>query len=358
MDSNTGSEVMMNMPLSIFRRMEVFDESHIPDEFLFRESEMIELASCVAPLKHQVQGTHAVLYGPPATGKTTSIKKLFEQIEVSGSRIALVHINALVRRSAWAVLSEMVRVVCRQKALPDKSTPTVKMVDHVLKNLAKHEIPMVLCIDEFTCMGPKDLEAVVMPFARPWEFGPYDDVRVSVFLAGTSFDPSKHRGTLLSTLGPVRVKYAPYTEDQFYGILESRARAGFGPGVATEEALRMIASSGLDMRQSIRTLMTAGQIADWNGSGRVTTAEVRQSLQRLGIRYAGLSDGEITLLREIETRGEMPSGDIYRFSKETLGLGQTRTYQLIERLLDKGAIKAEYHHIGGRSRIFRCVEGV
>jgi len=344
------------MPISIFRRMDVFDDTYVPDLYLHREREMEELAACVAPLLQGLPGNNAVLYGNPATGKTTSVKKLFEHIEDSGARAACVYVNAALRPSAWAVLSEMARAMGQQVSLPDKSTGVVRLVDVILRRLSREGTPLALCIDEFTCMRPQDLDAVIAPFLRPWEFSPlYDGVKTSVFLVASSFRPENLRCAVLSSLSPVRVEFAPYTADHIYAILESRANAGFGEGVVTREALRAISESGLDLRQCIRALRTAGGIADREGGGEVTAEHAREVLVRQDTQRPedGLSVDERTIFDEIGSRGEMGSGEIYAFSKGTLGLGQTRTYHILAKLLEGGLLEADYCTDRGRSRVFR-----
>jgi len=267
-----------------------------------------------------------------------------------------VYVNAAFRPSAWAVLSEIARSLGHQVSLPDKSTGAVKLVDVILRRLGREGTPLALCIDEFTCMRPQDLEAVIAPFLRPWEFSTlYDGVRTSVFLVSSSFRPENLRCAVLSSLSPVRVEFAPYTADQVFAILEARAIAGFGKGVVTGEALQAISESGLDLRQCIRALRTAGGAADREGASEVTAGHARDVLARLGAQRpeTGLSPDEMTLVEEIGSREGMGSGEIYEFSRNTLGLGQTRTYQILAGLLERGLLEADYCTDRGRSRVFR-----
>ncbi len=61
----------------VFTRPEVFDQNYIPEEYLYRLSEMQEIARCLSPLLKGHRGFNIKIYGEPATGKTTAVKKVF-----------------------------------------------------------------------------------------------------------------------------------------------------------------------------------------------------------------------------------------------------------------------------------------
>ncbi len=348
-----------NTPLSIFRRREVFEEAHVPEEFLYREKELEEIASCIRPLLQGFQGTNMKIYGKPATGKTTSIKKIFEQ--VPKSNIACVYVNAMLRQSPYAVLSEIAMNLGQQKAMPDKSTGTVKLVDTIMRLLKKRKSAIVLCIDEYSCLSPKDIEAVIAPFLRPWEFGKISqDLNSSVLLISTSTAaPPPIRSSMISSMGPRTLKFRQYSFEQKYDILNHRAEAGFGKNVVEDDALEVMAGI-MSVRWGVQALKLAGEIADTMGETKITGDIVSRTLKKMGTGtdvHSVLNSTEKIILYEISKRKKMFSGEIYSFSLDKLGLKKTRTYEILKRLLKLGLLEVTEQNNKGKTRIFKTVQG-
>ncbi len=344
-------------PLSIFRRREVFEEAHVPEEFLYREKELEEIASCIRPLLQGFQGNTMKIYGEPATGKTTSIKKIFGQ--VPESNIACVYVNAMLRQSAYAVLSEIAMNLGGQNAMPDKSTGTVKLVDIIMRVLIKNGRSIVLCIDEYSYLSSKDIEAVIAPFLRPWEFGKVSkDLKSSVLLISTSVTNPSLRSSVISSIGPHTLLFKPYSLEQKYDILYHRAEAGFGKNVVEDDALEIMA--GINVRWGIQTLKLTGEIADSKGETKITGDIASRALNRLegGMNVNSvLNSTEKVILHEIFQRKKMFAGEIYSFSLDNLGLKKTRTYEILKRLLKLGILEATEHNHRGRTRIFKPAQG-
>ncbi|GCC11715.1 cell division control protein 6 [archaeon] len=343
-------------PLSIFRRREVFEEAHVPEEFLYREKELEEIASCIRPLLQGVQGNTMKIYGEPATGKTTSIKKIFAQ--VPESNIACVYVNAMLRQSAYTILGEIAMNLGGQNAMPDKSTGTVKLVDIIMRLLIKNGRSIVLCIDEYSYLSPRDIEAVIAPFLRPWEFGKVSKgLKSSVLLISTSVTNPSIRSSVINSIGPHTLQFKPYSFEQKYDILYHRAEAGFGKNVVEDVALEIMA--GINVRWGIQTLKLTGEIADTTGETKITGDIASRALNRLegGMNANSvLNSTEKVILHEISQRGKMFAGEIYSFSLDKLGLKKTRTYEILQRLLKLGILEATEHNHRGRTRIFKPVQ--
>lgn len=347
-------------PLSIFRRREVFEEAHVPEEFLYREKELEEIASCIRPLLQGFQGNTMKIYGEPATGKTTSIKKIFEQ--VPEANIACVYVNAMLRQSAYTILAEIAMNLGGQNAMPDKSTGTVKLVDIIMRLLIKKGRSIVLCIDEYSYLSPRDIEAVIAPFLRPWEFGKISkDLKSSVLLIATSVANPSIRSSVISSIGPHTLQFKSYSFEQKYDILYHRAEAGFGKNVVEDGALEIMAGIKY-VRWGIQALKLAGEIADTKGETKITGDIAHKALNRLdgGMNVnSALNSTEKVILHEISQRKKMFAGEIYSFSLDKFGLKKTRTYEILQRLLKLGILEAypvSYKH-RGRTRIFKEAQG-
>lgn len=351
---------MMRGMLSLFRRIEVFDETYLPENFLHRDREIEEIMACVKPLEHGIQGYNALLHGKPATGKTTAVQKVFQQIEESSSRIRCVYVNVALKPSAWGTLAEACLRLTGQNALPDKGTGVIHLVDSIFRKLSKENNSLVLCLDEFTSMPTKELQTVVAPFLRPWEFSAVSrEVKTSIILVSSSLQSPRFRSAVVSSLCPRWIEFKPYSAEQMRDILKVRAEAGFGPRVVSDEALWLLATAAKDLRHAIRLLRLAGEIAESRGT-KVGVNDVEKAFERLPDSYVAqmrLSEAERRILDEIRSRGSMRSGEIYSFSERELGLKRTRTRQILASMIRKGILNSETVNHRGLTKVFTVARG-
>ncbi|MBR3213269.1 MAG: AAA family ATPase, partial [Methanosphaera sp.] len=66
---------------TIFQDMTVFNSDYIPENFKLRQAQMEEMALSLRPALLKGKPINNLILGPPATGKTTAIKKLFEMAD-------------------------------------------------------------------------------------------------------------------------------------------------------------------------------------------------------------------------------------------------------------------------------------
>ena len=85
-------------------------EEYIPERFPFRENELRTIWGCIEPFINEGFGQNLLIYGPPATGKTTSIRIVFKQLSEIGRALPFYHAcgTTFSRVSVYAkILSEL-----------------------------------------------------------------------------------------------------------------------------------------------------------------------------------------------------------------------------------------------------------
>ncbi len=65
---------------TLFKNESVFDSDYLPDTLLHRESQLAALAANLRPALRNSTPIHTLLFGPPATGKTSVMKTLLNEI--------------------------------------------------------------------------------------------------------------------------------------------------------------------------------------------------------------------------------------------------------------------------------------
>ena len=86
-------EDMLSWDESVFRDEHVFEVDYVPETFDHRETQLESLKYALRPAVRGSRPLNTVVRGPPGTGKTTALSKLFS--ELSGQPdVRTVHVNS------------------------------------------------------------------------------------------------------------------------------------------------------------------------------------------------------------------------------------------------------------------------
>ena len=92
---------------TLFRDPEVFEIDYIPEQFSHRDAQIRELVFQVKPGLRGGRPFNTICRGPPGTGKTTSVKKIFAEIEETTQRLIPVHVNCQIDNTRYTVFSQI-----------------------------------------------------------------------------------------------------------------------------------------------------------------------------------------------------------------------------------------------------------
>ncbi|MDI6655272.1 MAG: hypothetical protein QME59_05235 [Candidatus Hydrothermarchaeota archaeon] len=122
----------------VFARPEAFDQNYVPEEYLYRMSEMQEIARCLSPLLNGHRGFNVKVYGEPATGKTTAVKKVFSELTEQTQRAACAYVNCRLNST-----KQEKRQTIIQRGLPFK-----KIYNGIFQLLAVNKKNLVVALDD------------------------------------------------------------------------------------------------------------------------------------------------------------------------------------------------------------------
>ncbi len=347
---------------TLFKNRDLFELDYIPEHFAHRESQMNSLKFCVRPALQGGRPVNALCLGPPGTGKTTAISKLFEEIEAHTSKAVPVYVNCQMDYTRYAVFYQLYKKVIGH-APPSSGISFKRIFEKVSAYSAENDKVLIVALDDVNYLfHEKEVDHVLYSLLRAHETCPGARMGVIAVLSEPTlryvFDPR-----VASIFQAEEIPFPLYTQGEIRDILSRRAQLGFYPGVISDDLLERIADltekSG-DLRVGIDLLKRSGLSAERRASKSISSEDVESSYERsrlIHLTYAlkSLKEDELSVLRLAAEQETWTAGDLFeRFHKDS-GAGYTRFHEIINKLDSIRLINTDFTGAGkrGRSRIIK-----
>ncbi|MGI0022667.1 MAG: Cdc6/Cdc18 family protein [Nitrososphaeraceae archaeon] len=275
----------------IFHDRSKLSPRYIPNELHHRETEMSLLLtmfkdSYIKPDEFLFSTPQIV--GRSGIGKTSTILKFSKMLEnefiKSGLTLKVAYINLKLQGgNKYAVYRFLLEKIAPE--LPSQGLSAEEMLRYLLSYLTENKIYTLIILDEieFLLRSNKD-SGIIYDFTRLNEFdlSKHCNVIGVVFIARSTDFHDKIDSSELSTLGRLPIEFKPYSIDEISDILLTRTSESFNPNVAgtdiIDEVSLITTSSqvGGDVRYALDLLLYAGNLAEANGSDRITLDQIRK----------------------------------------------------------------------------------
>lgn len=347
---------------TLFKDRDLFELDHLPEHFAHRESQMNGLKFCMRPALQGARSVNALCLGPPGTGKTTAIYKLFEEIEAHSNKVIPVYANCQMDSTRYAVFFQLYKKIFGH-APPASGVSFKRIFEKVARESAERSLVLVVALDDINYLfAEKEIDHVLYSLLRAHETCPGARMGVVAILSEPTLryvlDPR-----VASVFQPEEIHFPLYTREEMKDILSRRAQLGFYPGVISDEVLDMIVDfteKAGDLRVGIDLLKRAGLSAEKRASKSISSGDVEGSYERsrlVHLAYAlkSLKQDEILMLRLAALHEGSRAGELYDlFYKET-GAGYTRFHEILNKLDAIRLVDTDFTGAGkrGRSRIIK-----
>jgi cell division control protein 6 len=325
---------------SIFRNIRVFNPDYVPDEFLFRESQMDALALCLRPALKGGKPVNTVVVGSCATGKTTAIKKIFEKVGEYSENIVCVYVNCQLHTTRFNIFSQIYQKVFGFYPA-ETGIPFSRIYNKIMKHLHDTDKALVVALDDVNYLfHNKNANKVFYDILRAHE--EFEGVRTGLFaiISDIEFRYLLDKN-VNSVFIPREIIFNPYTRDEVKNILGDRVKIGFYPDVISDELLDEITDKTMsigDLRVGIDLLGLVGNIAEANASKVITEEHLESAIHSansisLKNTISNLSGSERVLFNIIVdvNREDRIAGNLY----EHLNKIKPISYASFDRLLNK-----------------------
>ncbi|MCY4729547.1 ORC1-type DNA replication protein [Natronomonas gomsonensis] len=350
---------MLSWDESVFRDEHVLELDYLPEAFLHRDEQMETLKYALRPAVRGSRPLNVMARGPPGTGKTTAVQKLFDEL-TSVSDIEVVRVNCQVDSTRYAVFSRLF------EGLFDYEPPTSgisfkKLFGQITDHLVEEDEVLIVALDDVNYLFYED-EASDTLYSLLRAHEAHSGAKIGVIVVSSDLDLDvieELDGRVQSVFRPEEVYFSAYGEREIVDILRERVERGFREGVVGTRVLDRVAEhtadSGGDLRVGIDLLRRAGLNAEMRGSTEVSVDDVDDAYEKakyvhLSRHLRGLSESEAALVRVLAEHDGQRAGDVYEAFSETTDLGYTRYSEIINKLDQLGLIDAEYTNVEGRGR--------
>ncbi len=347
---------------TLFKDRDLFELDHLPEHFAHRESQMNSLKFCIRPAMQGARPINALCLGPPGTGKTTAINKLFEEIEAHSSKVIPVHVNCQMDSTRYAVFYQIYKKIFGF-APPSSGISFKRIFEKVARHSADKGIVLIVALDDINYLfHEKEVDQVLYSLLRAHETCP--GARMGVI--GVLSEPTLNYvldPRVVSVFQAEEIAFPLYSRAEIGDILSRRVQLGFYPGVISPEVLEKVVDytekSG-DLRVGIDLLKRSGLSAEKRASKVISAQDVDSSYERsrlVHLAYAlkSLKEDEQKVLRMAAEQESSRAGELFsRFHEET-GAGYTRFHEILNKLDAVRLINTDFSGSGerGRSRVIR-----
>jgi len=348
---------------TLFKNMDAFDFDYIPEEFLHRDGQLNQLMLNLKPALKKSQPINTLCLGPPSTGKTTAVKLIFREIENESDEVIPVYINCQIINSKQQIFSKIFRSVYGYSP-PSYGVPFIKLYYSILNKIVNEEKVLIVALDDLNFMfDDTTLNEVIYSLIRAHE--EVEGVKTGIICISIDTRIMKRFDVNVSSIfHPSEIYFPPYSRQEIYDILSSRAKYGFYPNVLSPEALDRIVDltyeSG-DLRFGIYLLKMAGLEAEKRSSRRIDVKDVEnvcRNGKKVFLRKSilALNSLEVALLKLIYSNDEITSGQLFKLFRKKHPIGYTKFYEILSKLENLKLIDTGYDRKGrGRSRIIKKI---
>ncbi len=349
---------------TLFSNGEILEFDYLPDYFVHRDSQMQSLRFSLKPALRGMRPVNCLVKGPPGTGKTTAVMKVFNEMKEYTDNVVFVKVNCQMDSTRFAVVSRIYEQLVHITP-PSSGVAFRRLFEKVIKYLLDANKTLVVALDDINYLFPEGhADEVMYSLLRAHEQYPGARISIIAIISDVgipySFDPR-----VGSVFLPEEIAFPRYELDEVGDIIDNRIRHAFFQDVVSSEALdKVVSYVGMtgDLRIGIDLLKRSGLNAERRASRTVSVEDVEKAyeasrLLHLCRNIKSLSEHEKALLGLIARDSSLQTGELYKTFHEITGLGYTRFYEIIEKMHVSRLINADFSGKGMRGRT-RYVEPV
>ncbi|HJJ46965.1 MAG TPA: ORC1-type DNA replication protein [Methanocorpusculum sp.] len=259
---------------TLFRDPDVFEMNYVPEQFDYRNEQTETLAFAIHPGLCGGKILDTVCRGPPSTGKTTSVKKIFEEVVEVTKSIVPVYVNCRIDNTEYAIFTRIYTELTKASS-PSSGTSVRQLLDTLGQYIVKEGIQPLVCLDDANYLiYDNHLNEVLYPLSRIHETYPRIHIGLIVIISDPEIDLVRSMDVRVqSTFHPEIIQYPPYSKQEMASILNARVKAGLFPHVFPPEILDRVVERCMaagDVRMGLDLIKRSVLLAERDARTAVT----------------------------------------------------------------------------------------
>ena len=288
-------------------------DDYTPDELVGRDDELEEYHAALQPAIDGSQPDNIFLYGKTGVGKTAATRFLLDKLEQAGKEHGVsIHtkvINCDGIDTSYRVAVELINSFRPPSdKISDTGHPRSKVYDMMWDTFDELGGIIILVLDEIDHLQD---DSILYQLSRARENRQLESARIS--LIGISNDLSYREQLspkVRSSICERSINFKAYDATELREVLQQRESIAFQTGVLEDDVIPLCAAFGAqesgDARKALDLLLKAGDIAQEDDDGTVTSDHVRRGrelLEREQVKQGilGLNEQEQILLYSLAT---------------------------------------------------------
>lgn len=274
----------------LFKNKIILQSDYNPEEILYRDEQIQQIASILAPVLKGQKPSNLFLYGKTGTGKTLSIKFVKEELLKRSSsnpdfKLKIEYLNCKLKKIAdteYRILAELIKKLGGD--VPTTGLPTQAVYNKLIEMIESEKQLFVLILDEIDQTVKKISSDFLYNLTRLNS----ELSKSQISIIGISNDltfAEELDPRVKSSLSEEEVIFLPYNAVQLQEILSKRAENAFSPGSIGEGVIAKCAAYAArehgDARRALDLLRIAGELAERSSLKKVTEKQIDEANSKL-----------------------------------------------------------------------------
>ena len=274
---------------SIFLDKSLLLSSYAPEEIMYRENLIQDVANILAPSLRVERPSSLLVYGKTGTGKTLSIKYVLKSIEriAADNSVPLktIYVNCKLKRIAdteYRLIAQLIKEL--GKDVPPTGLPTDEVYNIFYTLIDNKKQIILLALDEIDQLTSKVGDLILYNLTRiNAELKNAQIALVGIsnnLIFAENLDPR-----VRSSLSEEEIIFPSYNALQIQDILRKRSDGAFRENVVEvgviEKCAAYAAREHGDARRAIDLLRVAGELAERYGSEHVTVNHLDEAESKI-----------------------------------------------------------------------------